>query len=61
MIGVSTPSKRLRALHAADREGADPADGRRAAVRVQEIEERLRALHPEARLENVDAGAPSLS
>ena len=56
MIGISAPNRRLR------RFAPEIAQGRILLLvdlpmrRVPEIEQRLRAMHPEARLENMDAG-----
>jgi hypothetical protein len=59
MIGVSTPSKRLRRF-------ADQIEQGRILLmvdvlmwRVEEIEERLEALHPEAHLEGVEPDIPA--
>jgi hypothetical protein len=59
MIGVSVPSHRLERFTKAIAEGqilllADVPSGR-----VEEIEERLLALHPEAHLEGVEPNIPA--
>ncbi len=59
MIGISTPSERLKRFQAEiDRGGillmADVPRGR-----VDEIEGRLQALHPEARLEGIEPNIPA--
>ena len=59
LIGVSTPSHRLKRFEAAIAQGqillmVDVPRGR-----VQEIEARLQALHPEAHLEGVEPDIPA--
>lgn len=59
MIGISAPNRRLR------RFARDIEQGRILLLvdapmgRVKEIEARLQALHPEARLQGVEPGLPS--
>ncbi len=59
MIGISTPSERLKRFAPAIEQGkillmVDVPRGR-----VEEIEERLQKLHPEARLEGVEPDIPA--
>ena len=59
MIGISMPSKRLERFEEAIKEGqilliVDVPRGR-----VEEIEARLQALHPEAHLEGVEPNIPA--
>ena len=59
MIGVSTPSQRLRRFERAIQQGQillmlDAPQGR-----VEEIESRLQTLHPEAHLEGVEPNIPA--
>ncbi|MBE0586591.1 MAG: DUF1269 domain-containing protein [Betaproteobacteria bacterium HGW-Betaproteobacteria-9] len=59
MIGVSTPSQRLRRFDRAIQQGqillmVDVPQGR-----VEEIESQLQALHPEAHLEGVEPNIPA--
>lgn len=59
MIGISTPSNRLQRFESAIEQGqilliVDVPSGR-----VEEIEERLHALHPEAHLEGVEPNIPA--
>ncbi|EWS63962.1 hypothetical protein Y695_02799 [Hydrogenophaga sp. T4] len=59
MIGVSTPSQRLRRFERAIQQGqillmVDVPQGR-----VEEIESRLQTLHPEAHLEGVEPNIPA--
>ena len=59
MIGISTPSKRLERFETAIEEGqillmVDVPRGR-----VEEIEKRLQALHPEAHLEGIEPNIPA--
>lgn len=59
MIGVSTPSQRLRRFEPAIEQGqillmVDVPRGR-----VEEIESRLQALHPEAHLEGIEPNIPA--
>jgi hypothetical protein len=59
MIGISTPSKRLERFEKAIEDGqillmVDVPRGR-----VEEIETRLQALHPEAHLEGVEPNIPA--
>ncbi len=59
MIGISTPSKRLVRFEKAIEEGqillmVDVPRGR-----VEEVEARLQALHPEAHLEGVEPNIPA--
>jgi hypothetical protein len=59
MIGVSTPSNRLKRFQSALDQGqillmVDVPKGR-----IEEIEARLQQLHPEARLEGVEPDIPA--
>ena len=58
MIGISIPSSRLRRFEAATG-AAVPGDGRCAALADAEIEELLRAAHPEAHFEGVEPDVPA--
>ena len=59
LIGISTPSQRLKRFE------PEIAQGRILLMvdvprrRVQEIEDRLQALHPEARLEGLEPNVPA--
>lgn len=59
MIGISAPNRRLRRFAAAIEQGRILLAVDVPAVRVGEIEARLQALHPEARLEWSEPGKPS--
>lgn len=59
MIGVSTPSHRLKRFEPAIEEGQILLMVDVPRSRVDEIEARLQALHPEARLEGVEADIPA--
>ena len=59
MIGVSTPSHRLRRFSQAIESGRILLMVDVPLPRVTEIENRLQALHPEARFEGVEAGIPA--
>ncbi|HUG26644.1 DUF1269 domain-containing protein [Piscinibacter sp.] len=59
MIGVSTPSDRLKRFTQAVEEGQILLMVDVPRSRVQEIEDRLHALHPEARLEGVEPDIPA--
>lgn len=59
MIGVSTPSKRLQRFTAQIEQGQILLMVDVPMWRVDEIEERLRALHPEAHLEGADPDIPA--
>jgi hypothetical protein len=59
MIGVSTPSNRLRRFQKAIDEGQILLMVDVPRLRVREIEERLEALHPEARFGGVEANIPA--
>jgi hypothetical protein len=59
MIGVSTPSNRLKRFQAALDEGKILLMVDVPKSRVEEIEARLQALHPEARLEGIEPDIPA--
>ena len=59
MIGVSTPSKRLKRFEAQIEQGQILLMVDAPRGRVEEIEERLQALHPEAHLEGVEPNIPA--
>jgi hypothetical protein len=59
MIGVSTPSNRLKRFQAALDAGQILLMVDVPRSRVEEIEARLQALHPEARLEGVEPDIPA--
>ncbi|HJV61161.1 MAG TPA: DUF1269 domain-containing protein [Albitalea sp.] len=59
MIGVSTPSHRLKRFEAAIAQGQILLMVDVPRSRVDEIEARLEALHPEARLEGIDPNIPA--
>ena len=59
MIGISAPNRRLRRFAAAIEQGRILLAVDVPAARVEEIEARLHALHPEARLEWSEPGKPS--
>lgn len=59
MIGISAPNRRLRRFAAAIEQGRILLAVDVPVARVEEIEARLQALHPEARLEWSEPGKPS--
>jgi len=59
MIGVSTPSKRLQRFEPQIEEGKVLLMVDVPRTRVEEIEARLQALHPEAHLEGVEPNIPA--
>jgi hypothetical protein len=59
LIGVSTPSYRLKRFERAIEEGQILLMVDVPRSRVQEIEERLQALHPEAHLEGEEPNIPA--
>ena len=59
LIGVSTPSRRLRRFSSAIEQGRILLMVDVPMSRVTEIETRLQALHPEARFGGVEAGIPA--
>ncbi|HEY9064401.1 MAG TPA: DUF1269 domain-containing protein [Burkholderiaceae bacterium] len=59
MIGVSTPSSRLARFAAAIEDGQILLMVDVPRSRVDEIEQRLQALHPEAHLEGVEPDIPA--
>lgn len=59
MIGVSTPNDRLKRFEPAIKEGQILLMVDVPHSRVEEIEERLQALHPEAHLEGVEPNIPA--
>ncbi|HKX44964.1 MAG TPA: DUF1269 domain-containing protein [Burkholderiaceae bacterium] len=59
MIGVSTPSSRLARFTAAIEDGQILLMVDVPRSRVDEIEQRLQALHPEAHLEGVEPDIPA--
>jgi hypothetical protein len=59
MIGVSTPSSRLKRFEAAIEQGQILLMVDVPRSRVDEIEARLQALHPEAHLEGVEPNIPA--
>jgi Protein of unknown function (DUF1269) len=59
MIGVSTPSNRLKRFQSALDEGKILLMVDVPRSRVEEVEARLQALHPEAQLEGVEPDIPA--
>jgi hypothetical protein len=59
MIGVSTPSNRLKRFEKAIEDGQILLMVDAPRSRVDEIEQRLQALHPEAHLEGVEPNIPA--
>ena len=59
MIGVSTPSKRLQRFEVQIEQGQVLLMVDVPRTRVEEIEARLQALHPEAHLEGVEPNIPA--
>ena len=59
MIGVSTPSNRLARFEPAIEAGQILSMVDVPRSRVDEIEQRLQALHPEAHLEGVEPNIPA--
>ena len=59
MIGVSTPSNRLKRFESAIEKGQLLLMVDTPRSRVEEIESRLQALHPEAHLEGVEPNIPA--
>ena len=59
MIGVSTPSSRLKRFEPSIEQGQILLMVDVPRSRVQEIESRLQRLHPEARLEGVEPDIPA--
>ena len=59
MIGISTPSNRLKRFEPAIEQGQLLLMVDVPRSRVEEIEERLQALHPEAHLEGVEPNIPA--
>lgn len=59
MIGISTPSQRLKRFQPAIEQGGVLLMVDVPRSRVDEIEERLQALHPEAHLEGVEPDIPA--
>ena len=59
MIGVSTPNNRLKRFEPAIEQGQILLMVDVARSRVEEIEARLEALHPEAHLEGVEPNIPA--
>lgn len=59
MIGISTPSRRLQRFRSAIEQGRILLMADVPHSRVAEIEERLQALHPEARLEGLEPHIPA--
>jgi hypothetical protein len=59
MIGVSTPSKRLQRFEVQIEQGQVLLMVDVPRSRVEEIEARLQALHPEAHLEGVEPNIPA--
>ena len=59
MIGISTPSGRLKRFEAAIAQGQILLMVDTPRSRVDEIEARLQALHPEAHLEGVEPNIPA--
>jgi hypothetical protein len=59
LIGVSTPSHRLKRFESAIEQGQVLLMVDVPRSRVDEIESRLQALHPEAHLEGVDPNIPA--
>jgi hypothetical protein len=59
MIGVSTPNNRLKRFESAIEQGQILLMVDVPRSRVEDIEERLQALHPEAHLEGVEPNIPA--
>lgn len=59
MIGISAPNRRLQRFAAEIEQGRILLMVDVAAPRVEEIEARLQALHPEARLQGIEPEIPS--
>ena len=59
MIGISTPSNRLKRFEPALQQGQILLMVDVPRSRVDEIESRLQSLHPEARLEGVEPNIPA--
>lgn len=59
MIGISTPSQRLKRFEPAIEKGQILLMVDVPRRRVEEIEDRLQKLHPEARLEGVEPDIPA--
>jgi hypothetical protein len=59
MIGISTPSQRLKRFEGAIAQGQVLLMVDVPRSRVEEIEERLQALHPEAHLEGLEPNVPA--
>ena len=59
MIGVSTPNNRLKRFEPAIEQGQILLMVDAPRSRVEEIESRLQALHPEAHLEGVEPNIPA--
>lgn len=59
MIGISTPSCRLRRFESAIEQGQFLLMVDVPRTRVEEIEMRLQALHPEARLAGIEPNIPA--
>ena len=59
MIGVSTPNNRLKRFESAIEQGQILLMVDSPRSRVEEIEARLEALHPEAHLEGVEPNIPA--
>jgi hypothetical protein len=59
MVGVSTPSNRLKRFAPAIEQGQILLMADVPRSRVEEIEARLQALHPEAHLEGVEPNIPA--
>jgi len=59
MIGVSTPSHRLKRFEAAIQQGQILLMVDAPRGRIEEIEARLQRLHPEAHLEGVEPNIPA--
>ena len=59
MIGVSTPSSRLKRFEPAIEQGQILLMVDAPRSRVEEIESRLQALHPEAHLEGLEPNIPA--
>jgi uncharacterized membrane protein len=59
MIGISTPSSRLKRFEPAIEKGQILLMVDVPRSRVEEVEERLQGLHPEARLEGIEPNIPA--
>lgn len=59
MIGISTPSQRLKRFEGAIEQGQILLMADVPRTRVAEVEARLQALHPEAHLEGVEPNIPA--